>query len=116
MSRRQRTDRLGRPIKSQADYAQMLGTALVLTVLFAALFAASYWVNQQYALSQQVELPEQVMRYTPQGTLDICVPLALAGLLFAVLMNFVATILSRFYRNPKDELDEDGMYKHRDEF
>ncbi len=118
MSQRQRRDHYGRPIRSQGDYARMIMTALVLFVLLIALFAVAYWLNEKYSISQQIPLPSQISTRLSPATrtqmMNICVPLALALILFTVLQSFVATLMSRFYRNPKDELDEDGMYKRRD--
>ncbi len=114
-SERRRKDRLGRTIKTQADYARMMMTALVLMVILIALYAGAYFLNQQYALDRQITLPGFLANLIPPAAMPYCVPLALALVAFSVLQSFVATLMSRFYRNPKDELDEHGLYKYREE-
>ncbi len=111
----QRFDRSGKLIRSQADYARMITTAIVLSIFLAALFAGAYWLNGQYHISQQVQVPRQIAKiFTPQVMDNIVCPLSLAVAVFSLLQGVIAAVISRFYRNPKDELDEDGMYKNRD--
>lgn len=111
---RQRLDRSGKLIRSQADYARMITTAIVLLILLAGLFAGAYWLNGKYHLSQQIQLPRQISQVlTPKIMDNIVCPLSLAVAVFSLLQGVIAAVISRFYRNPKDELDEDGMYKSR---
>jgi ABC-type Fe3+ transport system permease subunit len=112
---RQRFDSRGKPIKTQGDYARMITTAIVLSILLVALFAGAYWLNGQYHLSQQVKLPGVFGKlFTPPVMDNVVCPLSLAVAVFSLLQGVVAAVISRFYRNPKDELDEYGMYKSRD--
>lgn len=112
---RRRVDRLGRPIKTTADYAQMMTTAIVLTIVIIGLFALAYWLDQRYGFSRQIELPANISSKLPPQAMGICVPLGMALMVFLMVQSFIATIISRFYRRPQDELDEDGLYKHRGE-
>ncbi len=113
MSQRRRRDRLGREIKTQADYARIIISAIVLSVLFVALLAGALWLDKQYNYGKQVTFPAFLLKIIPSAVLPYCMPGMLAGIVFLLLQGLVTTVFSRFYHNPKDELDEDGMYKHR---
>jgi hypothetical protein len=113
MTQRRRKDRLGREIKTEADYMRMVLSAVVILIMFGGLFAGAVWLDGRYHYGQQVQLPGFLLKIIPGPAVPFCMPGLLAGIVLLMLMGLSATVWSRFYHDPKEELDEYGMYKHR---
>ena len=91
---------------TEADYARSIVTAVVIVGIVAGAIGIAYWLDLRYDFRTLLQIPARVP--------DIAIPIGLgvgASMLLLIIVNLVAI---PFIRNPKEELDEYGMYKHRD--
>jgi TRAP-type C4-dicarboxylate transport system permease small subunit len=91
---------------TEADYAKSIATAFVIVCILAGAIGIAYWLNQRYDFRTLLQIPAQVP--------DIAIPIGLGAGAFMLLLVIANLVAVPFIRNPREELDEYGMYKHRD--
>ena len=91
---------------TRTDYARTMMNALFILALLVLSMGGAFWADSQYNLGKLLQIPSRVP--------GIVVPIFLGLAAFVILAAVLTTVASPFFRSKKDELDEYGMFKHRE--